>query len=65
MFHIFFLVCFLICGVIWGNPQAATGGTQMGHHKSQPFKKLYKNPLEIPKGIPSYGRNSCVNTLDC
>ena len=37
----------------WGNPQAGAGGTQMGRHKSQPFKKLYKHPLEIPKGIPS------------
>ena len=30
MFHIFSLVCFLIYGIIWGNPQAGTGGTQMG-----------------------------------
>ena len=37
----------------WGNPQAATGVTQMGGRQSQPFKKLYKNPLEIPKDIPS------------
>ena len=39
------------CG--WGNPQAAAGGTLEGHRQYQPFKSLYKNPLEIPKGIPS------------
>ena len=37
----------------WGKPQAGTGGTLEGHRLSQPFKVLYKNPLEIPKGIPS------------
>ena len=37
----------------WGNPQAAAGGTLEGQAQSQPSKLLYKNPLEIPKGIPS------------
>ena len=37
----------------WGNPQAGAGGTLEGQAQSQPFKILYKNPLEIPKGIPS------------
>ena len=37
----------------WGNPQGGSGGTLEGHRQSQPFKLLYKNPLEIPKGIPS------------
>ena len=36
----------------WGNPQAATGGNQMGGRQSQPFKKLYENPLEIPIRYP-------------
>ena len=59
MFHIFSLVCFLIYGVIWGNPQAATGATLEGRAQSQPFKSLYKNPLEIPKGIPSLEKILC------
>ena len=37
----------------WGNPQAGSGGTLEGGGQSQPFKRLYKNSLEIPKGIPS------------
>ena len=36
-----------------GDPQGGSGGTQEGQAQSQPFKKLYKNPLEIPAGIPS------------
>ena len=40
------------CLLRLGNPQAAAGGTQEGGAQSQPFKKLYKNPLEIPKCIP-------------
>ena len=51
--HIFPFVCFLIYGIIWGTPQAAAGGTLEGHGQSQPIKILYKNLLEIPKGIPS------------
>ena len=35
------------------NPQAGAGGTRMSNGQSQPFKILYKNPLEIPEGIPS------------
>ena len=38
---------------VWGNPQGGSGGTLEGQAQSQHFKKLYKNPLEIPKGIPS------------
>ena len=53
MFHIFSLVVFLIYGVIWGNPQAGTGGTLEGGAQSQHFKSFYKNPLEIPESIPS------------
>ena len=37
----------------WGNPQGGSGGNLEGHRQSQPFKTLYKNPLEIPKGIHS------------
>ena len=37
----------------WGNPQGGSGGTLKGGAQSQPFELLYKNPLEIPKGIPS------------
>ena len=37
----------------WGNLLAGVGGTRPGDLQSLPFKKLYKNPLEIPKGIPS------------
>ena len=37
----------------WGNPQGGSGGTLEGQAQSQPFKKLYENPREIPKGIPS------------
>ena len=29
-----------------------SGGTLEGGAQSQPCKLLYKNPLEIPKGIP-------------
>ena len=29
------------------------GGTEPGRRQSQPFKKMNKNPLEIPEGIPS------------
>ena len=28
-------------------------GTLEGGRRAQPFKDLYKNPLEIPKGIPN------------
>ena len=37
----------------WGNPRAAAGGIMPRRHPYQAFKLLYKNPLEIPKGIPS------------
>ena len=37
----------------WGNLLAGAGGTRPGDLQSLPFKTLYKNPLEIPKGIPS------------
>ena len=37
----------------WRNPQGGSGGTLEGHGQSQTFKSLYKNLLEIPKGIPS------------
>ena len=38
-----------------GTPRRELGGTLKGHRQSQPFKDLYKNPLEIRKGIPSEG----------
>ena len=38
-----------------GEPSDGSGGTLEGQAQSQPFKKLYKNPLEIPKGILSQG----------
>ena len=38
-----------------GEPSGGNWGNPMGGHKSQPFKILYKNPLEIPKGIPTSG----------
>ena len=41
------------CLLRLGSPQAAAGGTLGGGAQSQPFKSLYKNSLEIPKGIPS------------
>ena len=34
--------------------KSGSGGTLDGHRQSQPLELLYKNPLEIPKGIPSY-----------
>ena len=37
----------------WGNPQGGSWGSLEGGAQSEPFKLLYKNPLEIPKGIPS------------
>ena len=36
-----------------GNPWAVAGGTRPGASQYRFFKKLDKNPLEIPKGIPS------------
>ena len=33
--------------------ELGAGETLEGGRQSQPFKSLYKNPLEIPKGIPS------------
>ena len=35
----------------WGNPHGGSGGTLEGGAQSQPFKRLYKNPLRIPQGI--------------
>ena len=37
----------------WGNRWTAPGGTLAGDLRPLPVKKLYKHPLEIPKGIPS------------
>ena len=36
-----------------GEPSAGTRGNPEGPPAVQRFKTLYKNPLEIPKGIPS------------
>ena len=41
----------------WGNRWPGSGGTLEGGRQSQPFKSLYKNPLEIPNGIPNQGIN--------
>ena len=37
----------------WGNRWEDTGVTLRSRAQHPPFKKLYKNPREIPKGIPS------------
>ena len=37
----------------WGNRWTGAGGTLAGQLHPLPFKKLYKNRLEIPEGIPS------------
>ena len=37
----------------WGNRWPVAGGTRVSEAQSLVFKKLYKNPLEIPEGIPS------------
>ena len=37
----------------WGTLGAGAGGTLGDVLWSLAFKTLYKNPLEIPKGIPS------------
>ena len=36
-----------------GEPSGRFRGNPNGPGAVQPFKTLYKNPLEIPKGIPS------------
>ena len=36
-----------------GEPLAGSRGNPHGPQQVTAFKKLYKNPLEIPKGIPS------------
>ena len=41
------------CLLRLGEPLAGTRGNPGGPPSVTAFKKLYKNPLEIPKGIPS------------
>ena len=41
------------CLLRLGEPSAGTRGNPGGPPAVQRFKTLYKNPLEIPKGIPS------------
>ena len=36
-----------------GNPEIKAGGTDRGGAQYRLFNKLSKNPLRIPKGIPS------------
>ena len=43
------------CLLRLGEPLAGTRGNPNGPQQVTAFKKLYKNPLEIPEGIPSYG----------
>ena len=38
-----------------GEPSGGNWGNPNGPDAVQRFKTLYKNPLEIPKGIPSWG----------
>ena len=54
MFHISSLMSFLICGVksrsghpeAGGRPSGRFWGNPGGRRRSQPFKLLYKNPIE-------------------
>ena len=39
------------CLLKLGNPQGGSWGILEGQAQSQPFKKWYKNPIEIPNGI--------------
>ena len=41
-----------------GESSAGTRGNPGGPPAVQRFKTLYKNPLEILKGIPGYGKNN-------
>ena len=41
------------CLLRLGEPSGGSCGNPEGQAQSQPFKKLYKNPLELHKGIPS------------
>ena len=41
------------CFLRLGTPLAGTRGNPNAPQQVTAFKKLYKNPLEIPKGIPS------------
>ena len=45
------------CLLRLGEPLAGTRGNPGGPPSVTAFKKLYKHPLEIPKGIPSWGIN--------
>ena len=40
-----------------GEPSGGNWGNPNGPDAVQHFRTLYKNPLEIPIGIPTWGKN--------